>query len=247
MKRTICFCCQKGGVGKTTSSTTAAAAFTRDGKKAVLVDIDQQGNSSAVILEDPPQHTITEVLAGKIDPLQAVYPSEFGFILPCDGSLRESSISAPEQLKRIAEALQKRFDYVIFDCPPNLGKLTAAAMIASNYTIICATPSPMGYESAIRTMETIDGIRETKNPALKTAGILPNLVTRSTLSRVYLDSLGSIADGYKTVCFDPIRQGISIPESQMLHQPIFDYAPRSKQAEDYSRFYNQLKERIRRA
>ena len=248
MKRTICFCCLKGGVGKTTSSTTTLAALTQDRKKAVLVDIDSQGgNSTAVILPEPPEHTIAEVLTGKINPEQAVQPSDFGFILPCDGALREGSISSPEQFKRVVEALQKRFDYILFDCPPSLGKLTAAAMLQSDYAVVCTVPSPMGYESTIRTMETIDTIRETMNPKLKTAGILPNLVTRSTLMRAYLDSLGSIADGYNTICFDPTRQGVSIQESQMLHKPIFSYAPRSKQAEDYSRFYNQLTERIKRA
>lgn len=243
-KMALCFCCQKGGTAKSTSATSTTAALGRDHKSVVLVDIDQQANATGVMLPEPPRHTITEVLAGKVDPLEAVEASDFGFILPSAETLRESSITTPEQLKSIVEALYKRFDYVVIDCPPNLGKLTVAAMLASNYAIVCTTASPFGYQAAIKTLETIEGV-QTRNQELKVAGILPTMTTRATLTKAYLGSLETVAAENNTICFDAIRTGVSIPESQLLHKSIFDYASRSNQAADYTRFYNQLKERIK--
>src|SRR3989441_7688376 len=41
---------QKGGAGKTTTSIALSAGLARKGKKVLLVDIDQQANSSKVLL-----------------------------------------------------------------------------------------------------------------------------------------------------------------------------------------------------
>ena len=37
-----------------------------------------------------------------------------------------------------------------------------------------------------------------------------------------------------------IREGISVKEAQMIQQSLFDYAPKSKVAEDYSHFITEL-------
>src|SRR5215469_9079662 len=49
---------QKGGAGKTTTSIAVSAGLARKGKKVLLVDIDQQANSSKVLLRHYP--TITK-------------------------------------------------------------------------------------------------------------------------------------------------------------------------------------------
>src|SRR5260370_39806242 len=49
---------QKGGAGKTTTSIALSAGLARKGKKVLLVDIDQQANSSKVLLRHYP--TITK-------------------------------------------------------------------------------------------------------------------------------------------------------------------------------------------
>ena len=243
--KTISFACQKGGVAKTTTATTTAALLTREGKKVVVIDLDPQRNATEIVLPEPPQHTILDVLRGR-DARNTLEPSEFGFILASDAFLSDGSIKALSDLADVIKAYSRGFDYCIIDCPPSLGKLTVSALTCSDYAVICTSALPAGYSATIATAETVKGIQKGRSSALQIAGILPTRVNmRTGVTRAYIDSLKTVAEGYNTVCFSPVRESVIMVESQMMNQPVFDYASKAPITQDYEKYFAELKERIK--
>ena len=69
---------QKGGVGKTTTSSALAAGLTREGKKVLGIDLDPQGNfgfSLGLDIED--SKTIYEVFKYQIPIEAAIQPTDY--------------------------------------------------------------------------------------------------------------------------------------------------------------------------
>ena len=243
--KTLSFVCQKGGVAKTTTATTTAALLTREGKRVVIIDLDPQRNATEIALPDPPKHTILDVLQGS-DAKQALQASEFGSVLASDAFLSDGSIKALSDLEAIVRAYKRGFDYCLIDCPPSLGRLTVSALTCADYAVICTSALPAGYSATIATAETIQGVQKGRGSKLQIAGILPTRVNmRTGVTRAYIDSLRSVAAGYNTVCFSPVRESVVMVESQMMNQPIFAYASKAPITQDYEKYFAELKERIR--
>lgn len=243
--KTLAFACQKGGVAKTTTTTTTASLFAREGKRVVVIDLDPQQNATEILLPELPRKTILNVLQGETLK-EVLCSSDFGSILPSDAFLSDSSIKALSDLQSIIKALNRGFDYCLIDCPPSLGKLTVSALTCSDYAVICTSALPAGYSATIATAETIQGIQKKGNKRLQISGILPTRVNlRTGVTRAYIDSLQTVAEGYNTVCFSPVRESVVMVESQMMNQPIYTYASKAPITQDYEKYFAELKERIK--
>src|SRR5215472_3024734 len=79
MARRYIFANQKGGVTKTTSTITSAVMSTLCGKRALVVDMDGQGNTSYAFGYNPDQldHTVYTVMQGQSTIPQALRKTYF--------------------------------------------------------------------------------------------------------------------------------------------------------------------------
>src|SRR5262249_20567164 len=76
------------------------------------------------------------------------------------------------KLKRALEPVVKLYDYILLDCPPNLGLLTVNALIAAKGVIIPMASeyySMLGVNLLIKTVQTI---KSEANPNLSVLGII---------------------------------------------------------------------------
>lgn len=78
---------QKGGVAKTTTVASLGAAFVREGKRVLLVDLDPQGCLTFSLGTDPDKLPVSvhEVLLGEVEPSTAVVSTPEGMkLLPAN-------------------------------------------------------------------------------------------------------------------------------------------------------------------
>ncbi len=239
MGRTIAITNQKGGVGKTTTAVSLAAGFSRNGKKALLVDLDSQGNASAasgLIIENE-KKTVKELLLEDGSPDDYIEKTDSIDIIPSNNSLKDVEGLLGERdgygwLRHTLAPLKEVYEYIFLDCPPSINIFTKNALAASDNIII---PLDVGYFSLIglkQLLEEIDYIREHLNHNLTLLGVLAcRYDRRTTLSEQMVDILKSNFPDqvFKTV----IRMNVDIVRSQIAQTNIFEYSPRSAGAEDY--------------
>src|SRR5262245_30889878 len=153
--RTIAVVNQKGGCGKTITSINLSAFLAREQRRVLLIDMDPQGHATLGLLTDAAASPLTmyEVFVGG----PGGHPTVLRDVIrPVRDNLDIASadvrLSAiPERLAGLAgrenilshamAGIRDRYDYVIVDCPPNVGLLTFNALKACTEAIVPMDPS----------------------------------------------------------------------------------------------------------
>lgn len=249
MNRIIIFANRKGGCGKSTTAVNIAHGLVKLKQKVLLIDIDPQAHTTITLGLSPwsvsksifdvlQNNAATEntITATHIDGLYLLPSSrDLGrFELDCRGEEKCEMIFA-ERIR----SLDGKFDFIIIDPPPTLGLLMIAALIASREVYI---PMPLHFlamEGLAEMMQIIYKINAAFNPALRLAGIIPTFHNKHTrIAREIAKEI--IANFGNDKVFPAVRNNVSLAEAPAYGKTIFEYAPRSIGAEDYSLLSNYI-------
>lgn len=232
MTKTLAVFNMKGGVAKSTTAYNLAVGLVKFKKQRVLViDIDPQGNAAAALgipiwqlrlqLKDVLQHktviaSVVVTTASGVD----VVPSN---ILLAEEEIPISGRPGRELLlkKAIAPVLDK-YDFVLIDCPPNVGVFAINALMASDGVIIPVDMSYLGLLGVQGIEHALTLIREQLDHPIAIAGVLATRYDRrNNLSKEVLDALHAhFGDSmYKTV----IPETVKLREAPSHGQSIFEY------------------------
>ncbi|NCC64090.1 MAG: ParA family protein [Spirochaetia bacterium] len=248
MIQSIAIANQKGGVGKSTTTLAMGEGYLKRGYKVLFIDMDAQGNLSYTLGRDGSRHSILDVLRGEIGADKAIQHTYSGDLIASSPALSgadmELNRTGKEYMLREALAcIKDKYDYIILDTPPSLGILTVQALTACTWAIIPAQADIYSLQGIGQLYGTIDAVRTYCNPSLVIRGILLTRHTRTILSRDILQMIDETATQLGTVLFDTtIRENVALREAQASRRDIFDYAPRSKAAQDYRDLITELLE-----
>lgn len=229
----------KGGVGKTASSINLSAGLTLEGYRVLLIDLDKQGNTTKHFkLYDPKKPSIVEVIIDGIDPRKAirhtdienldVLPSIYELEDVPDKILLDLSKSREKRLKEIKTL---DYDYVIIDCPPDLGIVTINALSISDYVLVPMIADMWSLEGFDKITKKIDIVRDNYNSQLKLLGVFVTLDKNTLVNKQIKDSLKV---QFKDKFLDTsIRQSEALKKSTFNFVPVVISDPKSTVAIDY--------------
>ena len=190
MQKIITVINQKGGVGKTTTAHALGAWLqSKQSKKVLFIDLDQQGNLTyATNASHSENNALGLLINAKLDK-QAIQitPSRYQIIAssPMLANV-ESMLTMTVREYRLREALTelKEYDYIVIDTPPSLNILTINALTASNFALIPAQADIFSVQGITQLGQTIDAIKRYTNKDLQVLGIvLTRYSNRNILSR----------------------------------------------------------------
>ena len=233
---------QKGGTGKSTTAAALAQAAAAQGKRALAIDLDPQGNLSFSLAADMQQSTSFDLLEGK-PAAQLVQHSATGpDVIPADlrNTAATSSRGSARRLQKALQPIRGKYDFIIIDTPPTPGELQFNALQAATGLVIPLQAEIYSLQGLYLVAEAAESFRET-NPALTFSGlVITRHNERSTLARQMKDNIINAAAGLNIPYLGAIRDGVAIREAQALQLSLYDYAPKSKPALDYLDLYRKL-------
>ncbi|GAB6038743.1 ParA family protein [Fundidesulfovibrio butyratiphilus] len=140
---------QKGGVGKTTTALSLGAALTRLGHRVLVMDLDPHGCASVhlgLYPERVRKSAYDLLLAGEYDSAlwrEAVLSGASGLDV-CPSHVRLSELDLEFKgrdnkgvvLRTLLAQGGEGYDFVVLDCPPNMGVLLVNALVAADLLVI---------------------------------------------------------------------------------------------------------------
>ncbi len=192
----------KGGVGKTTTVVNLAAAFRKQGKRVLIVDLDSQANTTYAVglarfldekddnikgknilqlLQSRDKYSIQDVTR------RSNFVSQGLDVIPAHIEMMEFEETlgkidaAKSRLISKLRHVQDDYDFVFIDTPPSLNLFARIALLTAGYLIIPSDLKPFANEGLSNVRNFIADINEAKEmfgmDALKVLGVLPSKIS----------------------------------------------------------------------
>ena len=250
MSRVIAIAQHKGGTGKTATCVSLGATLSELGKDVLLIDMDPQAAMTLSLGLNPAdlEHSVYDVLAdptlslGDIAvnsrvPRLYVAPSHINLTV---ADLRFGGhIGRERLLKKKLDLVKGDFDFVLLDCPPQLGLLTINALTAADSVIVPIQCELLSLYGLKHLMDTITLVQEELNRALQIEGFLLTMYDKRV--RLSKEVVKNIKNTFGDRVFQTvIRRRVKLAEAPAAGRPITQYAGRSDAAKDYRKLAKEL-------
>ena len=239
---------QKGGVGKTSIAVNLTATLAHYGQRALLIDLDPQGNATtgSGIDKNRLEKSLYGVLLGEYDVTSARVRAQGDYdVLPANRELAGAEIELIQierrefRLKEALSQVDADYDYALIDCPPALNMLTVNALTAADAVIIPMQCEYYALEGLSDLVGTLRKVKANLNPKIEIEALVRTMYDpRSSLTTQVSDEIKS---HFGDKVFDTvIPRNIRIAEAPSFGKPVIAHDPTSRGALAHFAFAREL-------
>ena len=186
---------QKGGVGKTTTTSNLGIGLAKKGKKVLLIDADAQGSLTASLGFQEPDKldvSLATIMANIIN--EEDMETDYGILKHDEGvdlmpgnielsGLEVSLVNVMSRelvLRTYIEQQKERYDYILIDCMPSLGMITINAFASADSILIPVQAAYLPVKGLEQLITTICRVKKHLNPSIRFEGILISMLNART-------------------------------------------------------------------
>ena len=246
----------KGGSAKTSTAVNLSCALAATRRKVLLADLDPHCCASAALgfPRGGGERSLAGVLLGEEDLRHCIFrynPGNFDLV-PGHEDLTAVPVTlynepdGDERLKRALDTLGSGYDFIVLDCPPSLGSLTANALCAATWLLIPTPCDVFALDSMQSLLKLYTKLREQGQSICKLLGVLRTIYDeqqplcqqiseelRAQMGELLFDSL--------------IPYNLKIAECSAAGRPVMLYDKSSTGARAYLTLAGELLTKLQRA
>ncbi len=254
----------KGGVAKTTTAVNLAAEMGLHGYRVLLVDMDEQGNTTLsatgknreafnnAALFDAyrtfgfPGCTTDHFIHGTaLDNVDILPCSGFSLMIPDQAEILHKTRNFPAYafLSAILQNIEgKQYDFVVIDTPPGKNTFSLSGIYAADHIIIPLHPDKYSIDSLNETYRLIETMMRENDMTINILGILLTIVEKVNFTKILRENLA--AGMYAGLKLETeIRKGQAVNDAT-LGGPVVLWDPKCNPAKDYKALYREVLQRI---
>ncbi|WP_269523015.1 ParA family protein [Coraliomargarita parva] len=281
MARKLSFINYKGGVGKTSLIVNVGASLAEVGQRVLIVDLDVQSNSSLWLLRferwnplvekneghiystfEPGVARLSDCIvrdvvrnkeSGKQLPGLDLLPTTFSLIDLEEDYKPANGLPAYVQFQEQIAEIEDDYDYILFDCPPNILSASSCGIFSCNEIFVPSNPDALSLIGFTLLVEKLKLFFEASasyrvagmDPAAQVRGVIFNSIKNkvdisSSIMRVQVrinqfKGKGVVAQDAR-IFNTKIRDEVIVPRSVTLGLPVCligDYERENTVRDDY--------------